>query len=186
MRLQSAIRRLRDDTSGTAALEFALVGMFLVVGLLNAIDVGYYTYQRMTVENAAQAGAQAAWKNCNDPSSMLPATQNCTTANGAAQSLNDAITAAIQSSSLGTAVSLESGYPAEGYYCVNSSGSMQAVGSLSNKPSDCSAAGVSGVSPGDYVQVGVTYSYSPLFPGISVMGASGISAITMTAWMRLG
>jgi Flp pilus assembly protein TadG len=186
MRFLRAITRLRDDASGVAALEFALVGMFLVVGLLNAIDVGYYTYQRMTVENAAQAGAQAAWKNCNDPSSMLPATQNCTTANGAALNLNDAITAAIQSSSLGTAVSLVSGYPTEGYYCVNTSGALQSVGGLSNKPSDCSAAGSSGISPGDYIQVDVTYSYTPLFPGISVMGASGITAISMTAWMRLG
>lgn len=186
MRLSRAIGRLRDDTGGIAALEFALVGMFLVVGLLNAIDVGYYTYQRMTVENVAQAGAQAAWKNCNDSSSMLPATQNCTTANGAAQNLDDAITAAIQGSSLGTAVSLTSGYPAEGYYCVNTSGALQAVGSLSNKPADCSAAGNSSVSPGDYIQVGVTYGYTPLFPGISVMGASGIKAISMTAWMRLG
>jgi Flp pilus assembly protein TadG len=186
MRLRRVIGRLRDDTSGTAALEFALVAMFLIVGLLNAVDVGYYTYQRMTVENAAQAGAQAAWKNCSDPSTMLPATQNCTTQNGAAANLNAAITAAIQSSSLGTAVSLVSGYPAEGYYCVNASGSLQAVGSLSSKPSNCSAAGNSAISPGDYIQVQVTYSYAPLFPGVSVMGASGITAITMTAWMRLG
>jgi Flp pilus assembly protein TadG len=179
MTIRQAIARLRDDQSGVAALEFALVGTFLVIGLLNAIDVGYYTYQRMTVENAAQAGAQQAWKTCNDPSSMLPATQNCA-------GLNAAITTAIQSSSLGAAITLESGYPAEGYYCVNASGSLQAVGSLSNKPADCSAAGNSALSPGDYIQVGVTYPYAPLFPGVSVMGASGITAITMTAWMRLG
>lgn len=186
MTIRQAIARLRDDQSGVAALEFALVGLFLVVGLLNAVDVGYYTYQRMTVENAAQAGAQAAWKNCSDPSTMLPATVNCTTGNGAAANLSDAITAAIQSSSLGTAITLVSGYPAEGYYCVNATGMLQAVGSLSSKPSNCSAAGNSALSPGDYVQVGVTYTYAPLFPGISVMGASGITAITMTAWMRLG
>jgi len=179
MTIRQVLTRLRGDQSGTAALEFALVGMFLVVGLLNAIDVGYYTYQRMTVENAAQAGAQQAWKTCNDPSSMLPATQNCT-------GLNTAITTAIQSSSLGTAITLASGYPAEGYYCVNSSGALQAVGSLSSKPANCSAAGNSALSPGDYIQVGVTYTYAPLFPGISVMGASGITSITMTAWMRLG
>ena len=186
MSIRQAIARLRGDEGGVAALEFALVGTFLVVGLLNAVDVGYYTYQRMTVENAAQAGAQAAWKNCNDPSTMLPATVNCTTQNGAAANLNNAITAAIQSSSLGTAVTLLSGYPAEGYYCINSSGMLQAVGSLSSRPSDCSAAGNSALSPGDYILVGVTYTYAPLFPGISVMGASGITSITMTAWMRLG
>jgi Flp pilus assembly protein TadG len=186
MTISQAIARLRRDERGVAALEFALVGTFLVVGLLNAVDVGYYTYQRMAVENAAQVGAQAAWKNCSDPSTMLPATVNCTTANGAAADLSSAITAAIQSSSLGTSVTLVSGYPAEGYYCINASGMLQAVGSLSSKPSNCSAAGNSALSPGDYIQVGVTYTYAPLFPGISVMGASGITAITATAWMRLG
>jgi Flp pilus assembly protein TadG len=186
MTISQAIARLRRDERGVAALEFALVGTFLVVGLLNAVDVGYYTYQRMAVENAAQVGAQAAWKNCSDPSTMLPATVNCTTANGAAADLSSAITAAIQSSSLGTSITLVSGYPAEGYYCINTSGMLQAVGSLSSKPSNCSAAGNSALSPGDYIQVGVTYTYAPLFPGISVMGASGITAITATAWMRLG
>jgi len=186
MTISQAIARLRRDERGVAALEFALVGTFLVVGLLNAVDVGYYTYQRMAVENAAQVGAQAAWKNCSDPSTMLPATVNCTTANGAAADLSSAITAAIQSSSLGTSITLVSGYPAEGYYCINASGMLQAVGSLSSKPSNCSAAGNSALSPGDYIQVGVTYTYAPLFPGISVMGASGITAITATAWMRLG
>jgi hypothetical protein len=108
--------------------------MFLIVGLLNAIDVGYYAYRRMEVENAAEVGAQAAWNTCYDPSAMLPATQKCA-------GLNAAIASAIGSTSLGTYVSLASGYPAEGYYCVDSSGALQSVGSLSSKPANCSAAG---------------------------------------------
>jgi hypothetical protein len=108
---------------------------------------------------------------------MLPATKNC-------PGLNSAITAAIESTSLGTAVSLASGYPTEGYYCVNSSNVLQSVGSLSAKPSDCSAAGSSTTSPGDYVQVEVTYAYAPLF-AISVMGVSSIRSIVKTSWMLL-
>ncbi len=173
------LRSFRNDDRAVAAVEFSLVASFLVIGLLNAVDVGRYIYQRLNVENAAQAGAQAAWHTCYDTSSMLPATQKCS-------GLNAAITAAIQSTSLGTAVSLASGSPTEGYYCVNSSGTLQAVGSLSSKPSDCSAAGNSAASPGDYIQVGLTYSYAPLFPGVSVMSAAGISTITMTSWMRMG
>src|SRR5712692_8975047 len=107
-----------EDRRGAAAVEFAGAALFLVLGLLNAIDLGYYTYRRMEVENAAQVGAQAAWKTCNDPTYMLPATQNC-------PGLNSAITASLQSTSLGTAVSLASGYPTEGYYCVNSSNLLQ-------------------------------------------------------------
>jgi Flp pilus assembly protein TadG len=169
---------LRRDTRGTAAIEFAGVATLLIAGVLNATDIGYYTYQRMEVENAAEAGAQAAWKTCYDQSSMLPATTNC-------PGLNTAITAAVQSTSLGTAVTLASGYPTEGYYCVNSSNALQSVGSLSAKPTDCSAAGNANAVPGDYIQVGVTYDYAPLF-GITVMSAWGVKTITMTSWMLLG
>jgi len=168
-----------EDRRGVVAVEFAGAAMFLVLGLLNAVDVGYYTYQRMEVENAAQVGAQTAWKTCNDPTYMLPATTKC-------PGLTAAITAAIQSTSLGTAVTLQSGYPQEGYYCANSSGTLQSVGSLASKPANCSAAGDATVGPGDYIKVGVTVSYAPLFPGITVMSAWGVSSITMTSWMRLG
>jgi Flp pilus assembly protein TadG len=169
----------RRDDRGVAAIEFAAASLMLVVGVLNAVDFGYYMYQRMEVENAARVGAQAAWATCYDPSSMLPATQNC---NG----LTNAITTAIQSTSLGSNVSLTSGYPTEGYYCANASGMLQSVGSLANKPTDCSAAGSSTTSPGDYIQVGVGFPYAPLFPGVTVMGAWGISTISSTSWLRLG
>jgi Flp pilus assembly protein TadG len=162
---------------GVAGIEFAITGLLLVTGLLNAVDVGYYAYRRMEVENAAEVGAQAAWKTCNNlHSNMLPATQNCPT-------LNATITSAIQSTSLGTNVSLASGYPAEGYYCVNASNALILQGPVSSPPTACS----SGVAPGDYLQVGVTYPYKPLFPGsVSVMSVSGVTTITKTTWMRMG
>jgi hypothetical protein len=97
--------------------------------------------------------------------------------------MNAAVTTAIQSTTLGTAVSLASGYPAEGYYCVGSSNTLQYQGSVSSPPTACA----SGVAPGDYLQVGVTYPYQSLFPGlISVMSASGVTSITKTSWMRMG
>jgi Flp pilus assembly protein TadG len=176
--LRDKLRIGRHDTRATAAIEFAGAAMMLSVGLLNAVDIGYYMYRRMEVENAAHAGAQAAWKICSSQS-MLPATQNCS-------GLNTAITAAIQSTSLGTAVGLASGYPTEGYYCVNASNALQSVGSLSSKPANCSAAGNSGATPGDYIQVRVTFAFTSLFPGITVMSGLSTSSITMTSWMRLG
>src|SRR6202043_3818562 len=92
-RARPMLQRFRDDRRGVAAVEFAGAAVFLVFGVLNAIDMGYYTYQRMEVENAAQVGAQAAWNTCYDPTYMLPATQKCS-------GLNAAITTAIQSTSL--------------------------------------------------------------------------------------
>jgi Flp pilus assembly protein TadG len=167
------------DKRGVAAVEFSIAAMMLIVGILNAADVGLYEYRRMQVENAAQVGAQAAWKTCYYTSSMLPATVNC-------PDLNNAITAALQSTSLGTAVSLTSGYPQEGYYCNNTSGVLQSVGDLSNKPANCSNAGNSSSTPGGYIQIGASYPYAPLFSNLTVMGVWGISSISTISWMRLG
>jgi hypothetical protein len=176
-RYQAALRLFCHDTRGVAAIEMALVGMMLILGVLNVVDFGIYAYKKMQVADAAQVGAQAAWKTCY-LSSMLPVTQNC-------PPLNGAITNAIQSTSLGTAVTLTSGYPQEGYYCVNGSGTLQAVGSLASPPADCSAVGNAGVAPGDYIQVAVTYGYASVFPNLTVMAALGITSITTTAWMRV-
>jgi len=182
------LRLFGADARGVAGIEFGVTGLLLVIGLLNAVDVGYYAYQRMEVENAAEAGAQAAWQTCHDPNgSILPATVNCQPPNTAI-TLNAAITAAIQSTTL-KGVTLASGTgainpnPGEGYYCVNASNALIFQGSVSSPPTVCS----SGVAPGDYLQVQVTYPYQSLFPGsISVMsGWSGIP-ITKTSWMRMG
>jgi hypothetical protein len=131
----------------------------------------------MQVADAAQIGAQTAWQTCNS-ASLLPATQNCS-------GLSAAITTAIQSTALGSRVSLSPGHPAEGYYCVSASGALQSVGSLSNKPSDCSAVGSASTSPGDYVQINVTASYAPLFPGLTVVGNWGVTSLSAVSWMRL-
>jgi Flp pilus assembly protein TadG len=168
----------RDDARGAAAVEFALVALFLVGGLINAAEVGRYEYQLLQVENAAEVGAQTAWTVCNNLATMVPATTNCT-------GLNSAMTTAIQSTNLGTAVKLASGYPAEGYYCVNTTtNALQLVGGVTSKPANCSAAGNASVGPGDYIQVGVSFTYTPLFTGMTVMGSSSQS-IFRTSWMRL-
>ncbi|MGB6177495.1 MAG: TadE/TadG family type IV pilus assembly protein [Methylocella sp.] len=175
------LRLFGARAGGVAGIEFGVTGLLLVVGLLNAVDIGFYAYRRMEVENAAEVGAQAAWQTCHDANgSILPATVNC-------PGLNNAITTAIQSTTLGTAVSLASGYPAEDYRCVNASNVLQSVGSVSSPPANCAAAGNAAASPADYLQVGVTCQYQPLFPGlISVMSVSGVTSISKTSWMRMG
>ena len=70
----NSLCRFGADARGLAGIEFAITGLMLVAGVLNAVDAGYYIYLRMEVENAAEAGAQAAWNICNDQSSMSPAT----------------------------------------------------------------------------------------------------------------
>jgi Flp pilus assembly protein TadG len=139
-----------------AAIEFGLFAGFLSYAMLNAADISIYLYQRMQVENATEMAAQAAWKNC--PISQLPAILNCS-------GLNTAVTTALQSTSLGSNVSLQSGSPSEGYYCVNSSNALQYMSNYSSKPADCSGAGMPSLRPGDYIKIQTTFAYAPLFPG---------------------
>jgi Flp pilus assembly protein TadG len=175
---RSIARSFGEDIRAGAATEFGLLAMPVVLGLLNAVDLGRYEYRRIQVENAAQVAAQEAWQTCNT-GSLLPATQNCS-------ALQSALTTAIQSTPLGANVALSSGYPSEGYYCATSSNTLQSVGSLSSKPANCAAAGNSSASPGDYLTVSVTYAFSSLFPGVTIVSAWGITSITATSWMRLG
>ena len=169
-------RALWVDRRGVAAIEFGLFAIFLSLALVNVTDVSIYIYQRMQAENATQVAVQAAWKTC-DPS-QLPATTNC-------PGLANAIQIAIQSTSLGTNVSLVSGSPSEGYYCVNSSNALQYVSNVSSKPADCTAAGMPSLQPGDYIQVQTTFPYAPIFPGLSV-ASTFATPINRTAIMRLG
>jgi Flp pilus assembly protein TadG len=164
------------DQRGVAAVEFGLFAIFLSLAFVNVTDTSIYIYQRMQAENATQVAVQAAFKTCDLP--QLPATINC-------PGLANAIQKAIQSTSLGTSVSLVSGSPTEGYYCINSSNALQYVSSVSSKPADCTAAGTPSLQPGDYIQVQTTFPYAPLFPGLSV-ASTFATPINRTAIMRLG
>jgi hypothetical protein len=174
-KLTAKVEAIRADQTGVSAIEFASFAGLLAFALLNTADVSIYIYKRMQVENATEMGAQAAWKACD--LQHLPATINCTT-------LMSKVQTAIQSTSLGTQVSLQTGYPAEGYYCVDSSGALQYVSDVSSKPLDCSAVGMSSLKPADYIKIETTYTYSPLFGGVSVASAF-TTPITKTAMMRL-
>jgi Flp pilus assembly protein TadG len=158
-----------------AAIEFALISGVLVFLMLNVIDVAYYVALRMEVENAAQAGAQAAWQNCV----TTPATTNC------AAFATDVKTA-VQATSLGTAVELQPDSSLEGYYCVDSNGSLSPVGAVTDpKPANCSSVGFSANQPGDWVTVQVRYTFTSLFPGLTITTTMQ-SPITQKAWMRIG
>jgi len=164
------------DRRGVAAVEFAFFAIFLALALANVTDASIYIYQRMQAENATQVAVQAAWKACDLP--KLPAMTNC-------PGLTLAIQNAIHSTSLGTRISLMSGSPSEGYYCVNSLNALQYVSDVSSKPADCTAAGMPTLKPGDYIQVQTTFTYAPLFPRLSV-ASTFPSPINRTAIMRLG
>jgi Flp pilus assembly protein TadG len=169
-------RAIWTNRRGVAAIEFAFLAVFLSLALANVADVSIYIYQRMEVENATEVAAQAAWKACDLP--QLPATINCS-------GLTTAVQNALHSTSLGTRISLKSGSPSEGYYCVNSANALQFVSDVSSKPADCTAAGMPNLQPGDYIQIQTTFPYTTLFPGLSV-ASTFATPINRTAMMRLG
>ena len=158
-----------------AGLEFALIAGAFTLAVVNVTDIAIYLYKRMEVENAALVGTMRALKTCD--AGYLPATVNC-------PGLVPAVTAAVQSTSLGNAVTLSGGTVSEGWYCVNASGVLQYMSAASSKPANCSAAGMAGLQPADYVLVAVTYRYVPLFAGISVAGMF-TTPVTKTAFVRM-
>jgi Flp pilus assembly protein TadG len=166
------------DQRGVAAIEFGLFAIFLSLALVNVTDVSIYIYQRMQAENATEVAAQAAWKACD--LTVLPPTTDCST-----DPYLTAVRTALGSTSLTTRVALVSGSPSVGYYCVNSSNALQYVSAISSKPADCTAAGTPSLQPGYYIQVQTTFTYTPIFPGMSVAGTFP-TPITRTAIMRLG
>jgi Flp pilus assembly protein TadG len=173
-KLTAKVEAIRADQSGVSAIEFAFFIGMLAFGVLNTADVSIYIYKRMQVENATEMGAQAAWKACG--LNQLPATINC-------PGFLTAVQNGVKSTSLGTQVTLQTGYPTEGWYCVDSSGVLQYVSDPSTKPTDCSAVGTTN-DPADYVTIQTTYTYTPLFGNISVASAF-TTPITKTALMRL-
>lgn len=176
------LSRYRHDEKGAAAVEFALVVTLLTVPVLNVVDLAMYAWDRMQLDNAAQVAAQAAWATCSTPAN-LPATPN-SYANCAG--MPGAVTLAVQSTSLGTKVSVTA--IAENYYCYKTSAptGLVTVGNFPNsKPANCSSVGQASDVPGDYIQITASYTFRPIFPAASIASAL-TSPITRTAWMRLG
>lgn len=172
-RLRRVLEIYAVSQSGAAAAEFAMVLLFLTVPILNVIDVGAYVYNRMELDNAAQSAVQTAWAECA-PSGQVPATVN-----NYCPGVTAAMTTAAQTTSMGSSVSVSS--VSEDYCCPGSSG-LTCQGSVATTtPTNCS----SGLAPGDYIFATVSYSYSPLYSGVSVASLL-TTPITRTAWMRLG
>lgn len=165
------------DQRGVAAIEFGLFSVLLFASLANVTDVSIYIYQQMQVETATEVAAQQALQTCGS-SKTLPATKNCA-------SLLTVVQTAVRSTSLGAAITLQNGSPSEGYYCVNTSNTLQFISAVTSKPADCTAAGTPALQPGDYIQIQTTFTYKSLFSGLSVASAFP-SPIIRTALMRLG
>lgn len=171
-----AILRFARDRRGAATIEVALTTLFMAYSVMNVADISIYAYTRMQVQNAAQMGAQAIYEACG--SEDLPATSQCS-------GLDAAVLRGIQSTALGSRVTLKSGSPAEGWYCINSSNALQYMSAYDSKPVDCSGAGTPSLQPGDYIKVETQHTYSPLFPTNTTIGSLLNTQMSASALVRL-
>jgi Flp pilus assembly protein TadG len=162
---------LRDER-GMAGIEFTLIVSVLCFLFLNGIDVARYAWIRMQVENAAQIGAQAAWRTC-DPNNLPVSCKS--------SAFTTPVTAAIQSTSLQTAVTLQTA--TAGYYCVDAAVGLKLVADTT-PPSNCQTTGRVDLTPGYYAQVGVSYTYAPLFADLTIARLFS-TLVTKTARVRL-
>jgi len=175
-RIAIAGRSLARDRRGAASIEFGLLATTLVLVMLNGVEIARYWYGKTQLQNAVHMAGQAVWDEC-EFTSMLPTTTNC-------PNRNTRMTAGLRSTSLGSAVTLSSGYPTEQWYCVNNgTGALTAAGST--KPADCSGyGGTSSQQAGYYIAIQGQYTYSPLFTTIT-LGNSMPTTVTATSMTRL-
>ena len=173
--MMKGLLRLASDIEGVAVTEFALIIGVVSMALLSTVDIVRYYRARSEVENATQMAVQLAWKKCDV--TKLPATANC-------PEFLTSINAGLQSTSLGTNVTLKQNFPSEGYYCLDTAGVLKSVSDTSSRPADCSSVGNGSAQPVDYVQIQTSYTYHPLFSGVSI-GSLLPSTITSTSMMRM-
>jgi Flp pilus assembly pilin Flp len=165
--------RMCRDQSGATAIEFALISGILVFLLLNSIDLGRYIYLRGQVENATQAGAHSVWEKC-DPM-KLPIVTKCYANQTAAKAAVVSVISSILEGIANDHVTIT-----ESYYCTDAAGALHSVTNVASLPGQC----LPGAVPGDYVQVQLTYPFTPLFGNLTVAGTFGTSISTIS-YMRL-
>lgn len=164
----SPVRAFLAETRGAASAELVLIISLLTIPMMSLVDIGVYVFERMQVQNGAQMAAQSLWATC-PTNAYWPVSQFCSAGQSNA-------TAGAQQTSLGTGVTVSS--ITDGYYCMDSTGTPQAIGSTgdysspltNNKPASCGAGTWESTAPAEYVTVTVSYTYTPAFGSVSVGG----------------
>lgn len=173
------------DVRGAAAAEFVLCLPLVIAPIVGMVDLGIFAVQRMQVDAASQAGAAAAWHVCDDPDEAV-SEATC----GEGDVLAAAITAGVQSTTLGDSVT-EASTPIAGYYCAPAGGgdlelvsdSTWAIdGTPAVKPGTCGDGNTN--APAQYIQVTVNFTYTPVFGALVAAGVLP-ETITRTSWRRI-
>jgi Flp pilus assembly protein TadG len=197
------VRRAADARHGATSIEFALVmALFLLPLVIGVIDLGLGLFVQMEVGNSARAGAEyATYCRCADDKQILPVVQTTIkTAEQSATGLGTAVTAHTAqfcgcinasgsvtlsfsdgTSTTVTGLSLAPGAVAYTDPVLN----VATQGTLPSCDTSSTTQCSDGTSPGTYVAVTATTTYTPMIPYPGIVPASGSFSPTATATARI-
>jgi Flp pilus assembly protein TadG len=167
MRRLSDLAGLARRTEGAAAVEFALVGPFLVFFFVGLADLSFAYHDQLQLSAALAAGAQYAFtKGQTESSSALP---------GDVTSFVNSISAVTLTS---VSASYNNGLSGSSCYCVKGSPAVY------TGPLTCGSACTdgSGSTAGKYLSISASYAYTPMF---SLDQAFLNSSFTQSVTVRL-
>jgi Flp pilus assembly protein TadG len=158
--------RLWSDESGASAIELALLATFLLVPLLlGGTELGWRTWTKAQIDNAARAGIEYAVSNVS--------ATDCAISSAASTNINEAAAGTTKLLTVTATSTVFCGCP------TLSGVTPQAIGST------CS----DGMAAGEYVTVNTTMTYSPLFSGCEWKNAPlnfcSVIALSSTRTARL-
>jgi Flp pilus assembly protein TadG len=153
------IGALARDRSGMSAVEFGLATPVFLAMLTPVIDLGLAFSQQIRVNQAVEAGAQYATANPYNGST----TTTCDSTNPWSACVQSAMTNA-------TSLSVSPVVGSETCGCPNSTSTAIVTGSYGTPPS-CSSSCPDGSSPGYYVTLSASLTYTSVMP-YSILGSS--------------
>jgi Flp pilus assembly protein TadG len=153
------------DTRGVAALELSLALPFMILLMMGVFDFGSYAYEKMQVNAAAVAGAQAAVAAAQN-------SQACT---------SNVITTAEQSATaLGASIKTQGSGQNQGPNCAYT-GYVNSLNGANTLSTTCTQTPCA--TPGQYAVAYAQLAYSPVLSWSGLVLPSTISA---TAMVRYG
>jgi len=170
------IRKLRGDTRGSIAVEFALVAPVLMIVLAGVIDIGSAAYAKLSLQSrVTTAGEYALMRpvpESQDEFEDLAEKVMGLLQGGALETANVVVNNAVSVEWDGSSSTEPSGTAdAEAYYCIGSDGEI-AWDLEVERNTSCPSGGVAG----QYVQIYATAGHVSIFPGYAFSDGDTVSA----------
>ena len=78
----------------------------------------------------------------------------------------------------------DDGTISERWYCLTNDSTLWDMSAAASRPSNCNGAGFRGDKPALYLKLTASYTYTPIFPGLTIVSQFD-ATIRRTAWMRM-